>query len=149
MQFIKALKPKNSAGADLMSSKLLKYVGNTICPVLTHLLNISFRTGCFPSQLKLAKVVPVLKAENCHQFTNYRPISLLSSVSKIFEKCAAWQLIEYLNAQKIIYNNQYGFRAGHSTIHPLVKFLNYIMEGHQVNEYILAVFIDLKKHLIQ
>ena len=65
--------------------------------------------------------------------------------SKVYEKCVASQLTEYLIDNNLYYDNQFGFRKGHSTIHPLVKFLSYISEAHNENKHALSVFIDLKK----
>ena len=109
------------------------------------MINISLRQGIFPKELKVAKVIPVYKSEDSHIFGNYRPISLLPVFSKVFEKCVAKQLTDYLNFNDLFYELQFGFRKGHSTIHPLVKFLNYVSEAHNNHEHALAIFIDLKK----
>ena len=81
---IKNLKPKNSSGHDNIS--LLKASINSIAKPLTCIINQSLKTGRFPSKLKVAKIIPIFKKENEHDFNNYRPISLLPSISKVFEK---------------------------------------------------------------
>ena len=72
-------------------------------------------TGTYPQQLKIAKVTPIFKANNKEQFSNYRPISLLPSISKIFESVIYQQLMKYLLENKLLSSQQYGFRANHST----------------------------------
>ena len=98
-------------------------------------------------QLKTAKVVPIFKSGDFHSFTNYRPISLLSSLSKLLEKIVAKQMVGYLNKHKILYEHQYGFRKGHSTIHPVLQLLDKILFSlNKPNpEYSLGIFCDLKK----
>ena len=97
------LKPKLSSGADFISTKLLKEIAPLIITPLHYLINLSLETGFVPSELKLTKIVPVFKDGNCHEFTNYRPISLLSSLSKLFEKIVYKQLYRFLNINEILY----------------------------------------------
>ena len=123
------LKPKTSFGRDCISTKLLKVMLPQVLTPLCHLFNLSVQTGYIPSELKTAKVVPVFKSGDAHEFTNYRPISLLSSFSKLFEKIIAKQMVMYMNKLKILYVHQYGFRKGHNTTHPVLQFLNKIYHG--------------------
>ena len=98
-------------------------------------------------QLKSAKVVPIFKSGDKHNFTNYRPISLLSSFSKLLEKIVARQVSGFLNKHKLLYEHQYGFRKIHNTSHPIIHFLDKIYSSLNKNnpEYTLSIFIDLKK----
>ena len=144
-KIISKLKPKNNPGSQLLSTKLLKLCRFEFNPLLAHVINLSFTKGIFPSELKIAKVIPIFKCEDSHIFGNYRPISLLPCLSKVFEKCMAHQLMEYFNVNNLFYELQFGFRPAHSTIHPLVQFLNYINKAHSLHEHALAIFIDLKK----
>ena len=73
------LKPKVSSGADFISTKLLKLIAPIIITPLHYLINLSLETGYIPREFKIAKIVPVYKDGDCHDFNNYRPISLLSS----------------------------------------------------------------------
>ena len=144
-KIISKLKPKPNAGPEYISSKLLKACSQQLCPLLVYLINLSLKQGVFPKQLKVAKVIPIFKSEDSHLFNNYRPISLLPSFSKVYEKVVASQIVQYLDDNKLYYQDQYGFRKGYSTIHPLIRFFNFISEAHSNNKHAMAVFIDLKK----
>ena len=143
----KKLKSKNSFGPDNSSSKLLKEILPVISNPLCYLYNLSFQTGFIPNRFKIAKVVPVYKAGDRHLFTNYRPISLLSSLSKLLEKIVAKQIYAFLYTNNILYEHQYGFRKAHSTTHAVLQFLHNIHGALNKNvpEYTLGIFLDLKK----
>ena len=84
-------------------------------------------TGFFPDKLKIAKVIPIHKKDDETFFTNYRPISLLPALSKIFEKAIYNQLYEYFQEYKLFYNSQYGFRTGHSTEYAAIELVDKII----------------------
>ena len=117
-----------------------------IQPII-HLFNLSFKTGYVPDSYKCAKVIPIYKSQEMDKFTNYRPISLLSSFSKLLEKVVANQMFRYLNKYNILYCHQYGFRPKHDTTQPILHFLDRIYNGLNQDspEYTLTVFLDLKK----
>ena len=97
--------------------------------------------------MKVAKVVPVFKSSDRSSIKNYRPISLLTSFSKLLEKIMYDKVMNFLNANNILYEHQYGFRAKHSTMHPIMHFINHCAEAtnKDPSEYTLAVFCDLSK----
>ena len=90
------LKSSNSSGVDNISTKLLKSIINEIAPVLSHIFNRSLLTGTVPSQLKIAKVNPIFKSNDNQMFSNYRPISILPSISKILEKITYYRLLHFI-----------------------------------------------------
>ena len=139
------LKSKNSAGLDKVSSSLLKSMVGTIMNPLCHIFNLSFKTGFIPTCLKTALVKPIFKKGAVNQFTNYRPISLLSSFSKLLEKIAANQIMKYLNKFQLLYEHQYGFRAGHNTTQPVIQFLDKVYNALNNDKFTLSIFIDLTK----
>ena len=114
---------------------------------LHYLINLSLETGFVPKELKIAKIVPVFKEGNRHDFNNYRPISLLSSFSKLLEKIVAKQLLRFLHIHDIIYKHQYGFRAGHCTSHPVLHLSEKIYSAlnQKPSAKTITIFIDLKK----
>ena len=115
IEIINSLKPKVSSGLDELSNKIIKLIKDVIAPPLTIIINQMLNTGLFPDQLKISKVIPLFKKGDDKLFSNYRPISLLSSISKIFEKVIFMQVSEYFENNNLIFNSQYGFRKKHST----------------------------------
>ena len=112
---------------------------------LTHIYNLSFQPGCFPAKIKVAKVIPVFKNGNKHNFTNYRPISLLPQFSKILEKLFDSRLESFLEKHCIINEGQYGFRKGRTTSMAILNATEEITNALEQKHYIAGIFIDLKK----
>ena len=112
-EHIKELKNKNSTGKDGISSKLLKTIKTILIKPLTLIFNQLLITGIFPERLKLAKVLPLYKKDDKVLLNNYRPISLLSVISKIFDRIIYNQLYSYFEIKNILYSGQYGFRIKH------------------------------------
>ena len=106
---INSLEPKVSSGIDSISNKLLKEVKEAIVIPLTIIINQMLMTGVFPNLLKISKVIPLYKKDDNTNMSNYRPIALLPSISKIFEKVILLQLIKYLDEKNFICEKQYGF----------------------------------------
>ena len=88
---------------------MLKEIKKEISGPLSSLINLSFDTGEFPNCLKLAKVIPVYKKGDQQECNNYRPISLLSNISKLIEKLLYNRLHKFLNQNKCLFNYQFGF----------------------------------------
>ena len=117
------LKNKKSYGHDYLSNILLKRAQATLVKPLTFLINQTLTTGIFPRELKISRVKPLFKKGDPMLFSNYRPISLLSSISKIYEYVIFHQLLNYMDTNKLFYNDQYGFRPRHSTELAAVRFV--------------------------
>ena len=113
------LKLKSTSDTKICALKTATEI-NSFNSVVTDIINSSFVSGIFPSELKIAKVVPIHKGGSKSEVSNYRPISLLSSFSKIFEKAMYARLINFLNSNKTLTESQYGFRAGRSCEHALL-----------------------------
>ena len=105
-------------------------------------------TGVFPSVLKTAKVVPVFKKDSKLDYSNYRPISLLSNIEKILEKLMYKRLYTFLNKNNVIYNLQFGFRQQYSTSHALINITENIRKALDDGNIGYGVFVDLQKVLI-
>ena len=99
-----------------------------------------------PKEFKIAKVVPIFKSGDKHDYNNYRPISLLSSFSKLMEKVVARQVVGFLNYHNLLYKHQYGFRAKHNCSQPVLHFSEKIYNALNQKPALttLAIFIDLK-----
>ena len=144
---IDKMKPKVSTGFDDISCKLLKYSSPFILEPLTHIVNLSLYTGIVPSQMKLAKVVPIYKKGDQKSSNNYRPVSILPAFSKILEKAMYIKVMKYLDKHNVLYSHQYGFRPKHSTIHPIIHFMDHCAKARNkpISEITLALFCDLSK----
>ena len=101
IKITKTVKASNGSGIDDISTKLLKMIINEIAPVLSHIFNKSLLSGIVSSQLKIAKVKPIFKSGDKHAFSNYKPISIFPSISKILEKNVYIRLFDFFTKNKI------------------------------------------------
>ena len=147
LTIVNKLKPKTSYGEDGISAKLLSKTIDKIIDPITPIVNLTFETFIFPVELKCAKVIPILKTGDPCLLNNYRPISLLSSFSKILEKTMYNKIMKFLDANNLLYKHQYGLRAKHSTIYPVLHLLNHCAEASNTtpSQLTLATFCDLSK----
>ena len=102
-KIILELSSKNSCGWDGLSTNLLKRISKIIAAPLSVIINQSLVTGIFPDRLKIAKVIPLFKKGDDHVFDNYRPISLLSSISKVVAKIVFIQVYSGFKAKSVIW----------------------------------------------
>ena len=102
-------------------------------------------TGIFPDELKIAKVIPLFKKDDPKLLKNYRPISLLPTISKVVEKIIFTQLSTYFNENKLIFDNQYGFRPKHSTEYAALELVDRIITQMDKKEVPINIFLDLSK----
>jgi hypothetical protein len=103
-------------------TNLLKCSRAIISHILSEILNTSIKSGIYPANLKIAKIIPVHKGEDETDASNYRPI--LSIFNRIFEKIVYKRMVSYIEKQIMLYSSQYGFRKGHSTQHAILELLN-------------------------
>ena len=141
----KNLQSKTSTDVNGISSSFLKNVLVSILLPVQHIFNRSLASGTVPLQFKQAKVIPVFKSGDPGNVDNYRPISLLCSFSKLFEKIMAKRLTTYIDDNNILNQFQFGFRKKHNTSHPMVHFLNKISTALNEKKYAIAIFCDLQK----
>ena len=144
-KIIKNLKNKNSAGADLLSNSLLKLAIPHLITPLKQLIDLSFKSGYVPTQMKVAKVIPLHKEGDRSSFNNYRPVAIISTVGKVLEKVVHHQLYGYLEANNILTSSQFGFRTHHGVEHPLVLFADRVRRALDKGNNMICLFIDLKK----
>ena len=136
---------KSSFGYDDIPLKLLKSSISGISVPLSHLINISIVSGIFPDKLKIAKITPLYKSGDKADISNYRPISVLTSFSKVFERVIHNSLMSYLDKNNILNPTQFGFRKQHSTNMALIDLIDCITNAIDKNEYSIGIFIDLSK----
>jgi hypothetical protein len=121
---IKSLKPKNSTGYDGISIKLIQISSPSISSPLTQICNKSISLGIFPYCLKYAVVKPLFKKADKSKIFKYRPISILSSFSKVLEKVMCNQLQEHLNKYSILAEKQFGFKSDSTKNKAIYKPIN-------------------------
>ena len=112
---IHKLQDKKSSGYDLISNCILKSTNSSISPYLEILFNSCIYHGIFPDIFKIAQVIPLHKGGDKENCNNYRPISLLPAIGKLFEKLISYRLIHHLDSHNILSHHQYGFRKNYST----------------------------------
>ena len=135
---------KNGTSSDI-SVHILKKCSGIIAPYLTMYLNKFMEQGIFPENLKIGKITPIYKKGSKQEFENYRPISTLPIFGKIFEKILYSRLYSFFASKDILYDNQFGFRKGHSTSHALNFSVDQILEAVECKKHVIGVFIDLSK----
>ena len=113
---------------------------------MKEIINLSFATGVYPDKLKVAKVIPIFKNKgDLLLASNYRPISLLSNINKIFEKLVYSRIFSFLTLHNCIYELQFGFRGNHSTNHALFSITKMIRKYLDSSNFACGIFIDLQK----
>ena len=134
-----------AVGLDDLHPRLLKIAAPFIAEPLSIVFNKSLSSGCFPSDFKRAKIIPVPKSSETSDIGNYRPISLSSCLSKILEKAVHAQLYEYLQEYKLLSQRQSGFRPKHSTATCLIEITDHLLNNIDCGLITGAIFLDLKK----
>lgn len=145
IKIMKSLDTKLSCGLDEVPSKVIKYCAEQLAEPLTCVINKSFEQGIFPTALKHSKIYPKHKKGSLTKVENYRPISLISSFSKIIEKIVVKRMTEHLQNQNLITEHQHGFLKGRSTISALVKLVEYVTDQLEKNQLVAAVMLDYSK----
>ena len=144
-KLIDGLDMNKSTGPNSIPVFILKLLKPFFSYWLSELINPYFVVGIFPDILKIAKVTPLHKKECNLNFLNYRPISLLSVFSKIFEKTVYTRIYTYLVNNNFIFEKQFGFRSKYSTNHALLSITERIKELVDGGNYVCGVFVDLEK----
>ena len=130
---------------NLCPDFILKRIHNSIAPILCKIINSSFQNSVFPDSLKIANISPIFKQGDPHDVSNYRPISVLSSFSKIVEKCMLSRLWKFINKFNILTPQQYGFIKGKSTEDAVVSLTEELYKNLNSYNHSIAVFVDFKK----
>ena len=148
IDIIKNLKV-SSPGWDSISAVVVKTTYPCFIEPLTHILNLSLMYGVFPSEMKLAKVIPLYKANYPMMFSNYWPVSVLPVFSKILERIMYNQLLSFINKHKLLYAYQFGFRINHAPELALLCLVDKVSDALENGEYVLGLFLDFfPKHSI-
>ena len=144
-KLLEKLDTKKSTGFDNLPSRMLKIAAGVLAPSLAFLFNQSVSSGIVPTEWKLARVTPIFKKGKRQDVNNYRPISIIPAVAKVFERIIYDQFFKYLNDNDLLVNCQSGFRSLHSTLTSLLEASNswsVNIDNGLING---VIFIDLKK----
>ena len=127
------------------SNHFLKLLNSHISPLISSLINRSFDESLMPKCLKIGKQTPVFKG-GVNILSNYRPITVVNSIAKIFEKAVNARLIKYLDKFNLLTDNQFGFRAQHATSHVMIKLYDKALSGlDNKNCKTGSVLLDISK----
>lgn len=144
-KIIKNLKSKTTKDIYGLSVTLLKEIEPILSKHLSHVINKCLSEGIFPDQLKHAKITPIFKKGDRNEETNYRPISILPTISKVFETIIRNRLTCFLQKYEIIDNCQHGYTHKRSTSTALMQVMREILSGFDKQEYTQTAFLDLSK----
>ena len=143
-EIIKSLK-NGAHGYDEINNKILQLSVTPIIGSLSFLCNRSLTEGVFPLELKLANVLPLFKSGETMLFNNYRPVSLLCTLSKVFEKIMYSRLLNFLDYHKILIGNQFGFRKLHSSYMALMSMMDQVTKALDNGECVIGILLDFSK----
>lgn len=142
---IKDLNNTTATGIDEVPVSVLKHCAEELAPPLVHIINTSFQRGIFPDDLKHIIIRPIYKKGEKSKFENYRPIALISNISKIFEKIVLARMVTFLDKNKLLNTNQNGYIRGRSTTRALFQFLMEILDGINKQESVICTLLDLSR----
>src|SRR3989442_97744 len=139
------LKSKNSSVPDVFNARLVYHIESAIMSPLCFIYNLSLTSGIFPLKLKSAKTIPIFKTGDHTAMSNYRPISLLSIFSKVFESLVSTRLSSFFAKFNTLYEFQFGFRTNYSTKLALLNSVDDILNSLNDKQYVAGIFFDLSK----
>lgn len=128
-----------------LSVKVLHSIVESIAPFLADIFNKCIDTGVFPDLMKHGKIIPLFKSGTKTDPTNFRPISILPALSKVFEKLILHQLMSHFSCNKLLNTNQFGFTRGRSTTDAGVVLVKHIFDAWEEAQDAIGVFCDLSK----
>ena len=144
-QIIRNMQNKKRSRYDNISNQMLKWLRPVITRPLSIIFNMSLEHGIFPNSMKIAEIVPLHKGGDETQCNNYRPISLLITISKILEKLMYSRTYKFLELNNILFQSQYGFRTQHSCTDAISELTGEITKNKENGLYTVGVFLDLSK----
>jgi hypothetical protein len=143
---VRHFKPRKAAGPDGIQNIILQHLPRSALQIIAEIFNSSLALNYFPTHWKVAKIIMLPKPGKDHTSPlNYRPISLLNSLGKLFEQIILKRLNYQLRELKVIRNEQYGFKRGHSTTHALLRNVENITHGFNYNKATVILFLDIER----
>ena len=130
---------------DAVPVFIFKSLKDIFSPIISNLFNASIVEGIFPTALKNAVITPVYKSGPVNLVNNFRPISILSTLSKLFEKLMCTRLKKFIACTNFLKDNQFGFRENNSTNDAILELLDMCYSSLDSRKYFVTVFLDLSK----
>ena len=123
----------------------MRVASSNLAPAISFFIDNAFRIGMFPQSCKIARVIPLFKSGKTDNLTNYRPISILTCFSKIFEKLIHKRLTNFFQKHSVLVESQYGFQNNKSTAHAILDVLT--TSYHQINDknFTDVILLDFQK----
>ena len=144
-KLIKKLPNKTSEGYDTINNMLLKNLSDIIVGPLSHVINLFISQGIFPNTMKIAEIIPLFKCKDPSIANNYRPISLLITLSKILEKIIYNRLYSFHRKNNILFQSQYCFQTNRSCQNAVTQLTSDLLKNNELGLATAAVFINLTK----
>lgn len=145
IKIIHSLKNTNSTGYDDITTKVIKATSTIIAPILSHIINSCIEKGVFPEILKISVIKPMFKKGDRQDPSNYRPIALIPVFSKIFEKILHTSIYSFLETNKILIDEQYGFRKNKSVNAAIYALVEHVLINMDNRTPVVALFMDMSK----
>lgn len=139
------LNTRKGPGLDFIRAKELKNHRDILYPLITFLINSIIRQKTIPNAMKTAMVRPIFKAGKKTDITNYRPISIMPSLEKVFEEILCCRLNDFIKKFEIIDNRQYGYQKGKNMNLLLGNFANLLNINLSKNLHTFVLFLDFTK----
>ena len=146
-QFLSKLNANKSTGLDNIGARILKMSANIIAPSILFIVNKSITSGKFPSVWKEAKVKPLFKAGSKEDVNNYRPISILPTLSKLIEKWVDSQFSKFLNDFQLLHKSQSGFRSKHSSESAFILMIDSWLKAINEGDMVGCALVDFSQSL--
>ena len=140
---LKSINPKKSIGIDGLPPKIIQITCDVLAKPLTDIINKSLKENTFPSKAKIAAILPLLKKENRSDKKNYRPVSVLSTLSKVIGRILKDKIVDFIDNFLSCYISAY--RKGYSTHHVLIRLLEEWKKGLDDGYLVGATLMDLSK----
>ena len=145
LKYLNSLGINKTTGLDGIPSSFVRDGDSIIACPLTHVSNLSLIQGVVPDDLKSARVVPLFRKSDKTEIGNYRPVSILTIISKVFGRVVCDQVESYLDQKKLLYKFQSGFRSRYSTDTCLTHLTDFIKFKMDKVHFVGMVLLDLQK----
>ena len=145
LNVINSLNLHKACGLDSISAAFLQLGNETLAPVLSYYFFCAFELGVFLTYFKTAQVILIFTSGNKNLVSNYRPLSLFTTLSKVLEKLIKGRLVKFFHKHNILYEYQYSFREKHSVSHALLDVSSLCYDSIQTKLQRAMLFMDLRK----